>query len=162
MKIDRIDHFVLTVTSIDVTCEFYQRVLGFERQSRDGKPTSLSFGRNKINVHQADRTFGLKARLPTPGAGDFCLVTLDPIDAVIAHLGRCGVAIEKGPIGRAGALGPMTSVYLRDPDGNLVELSSYESDNGYPRPVNPDDRPRWATKSGESGGTSNPSRSAMI
>ncbi|MBJ7499334.1 MAG: VOC family protein [Sphingopyxis sp.] len=128
MKIDRLDHFVLTVASIDVTCEFYRRVLGFERQSLDGKPISLGFGRQKINVHQADRTFEPKARVPTPGAADFCLVTLDPIDAIVAHLGRCGVAIEKGPVERTGAVGPMTSVYFRDPDGNLIEVSRYQSD----------------------------------
>jgi catechol 2,3-dioxygenase-like lactoylglutathione lyase family enzyme len=130
MKVDRIDHFVLTVASIDTTCDFYQRVLGFERHSPEGKPTSLSFGRQKINVHQADRTFDPKAHRPTPGAADFCLVTLDPIDAVVAQLDRCGVAVEKGPIERTGAVGPMMSVYFRDPDGNLVEVSRYLADGG--------------------------------
>lgn len=128
MRVDRIDHFVLTVASIDATCDFYQRVLGFERHSPDGKPTSLSFGRQKINVHQADGTFDPKAHRPTPGAADFCLITLDPIDEVVAQFGRCGVAVEKGPIERTGAVGPMISVYLRDPDGNLVEVSRYPED----------------------------------
>lgn len=127
MKIDRIDHFVLTVASIDATCDFYQRVLGFERHSPDGKPTSLRFGRQKINVHQADRTFDPKAQRPTPGAADFCLITLEPLESVMEHLERCGVPIEKGPIARTGAIGPMISVYFRDPDGNLIEVSRYQS-----------------------------------
>ena len=70
--IDRIDHFVLTVASLDTTCEFYARVLGFERVDAEGKPTALKFGNQKINVHQVDRTFEPKAATPTPGAGDFC------------------------------------------------------------------------------------------
>lgn len=123
--IDRIDHFVLTVASIDTTCAFYERVLGFERHSPEGKPTSLSFGGQKINVHQANRTFDPKARHPTPGAADFCLVTSMAIDAFAAHLKHCGVAIEKGPVPRTGAVGPMVSIYFRDPDGNLVEVSEY-------------------------------------
>lgn len=127
MKIERIDHFVLTVASIDAACDFYQRVLGFERQSPDGKPTSLSFGRQKINIHQADRTFDPKALRPTPGAADFCLVTSNPIDVVVAHLARHGVAIESGPVDRNGAVGAMVSVYFRDPDGNLIEISRYHA-----------------------------------
>jgi catechol 2,3-dioxygenase-like lactoylglutathione lyase family enzyme len=123
--IDRIDHFVLTVTSIDATCEFYSRVLGFERHATEGKPTSLTFGYQKINLHQADRTFAPKARNPTPGAADFCLITATPIHEFATHLGRCGVEIEKGPIGRTGAVGPMMSIYFRDPDGNLVEVAQY-------------------------------------
>ncbi|QKS00261.1 VOC family protein [Sphingomonas sp. CL5.1] len=123
--IDRIDHFVLTATSIDATCEFYCRVLSFTRHSPDGKPTSLAFGQQKINVHQADRTFDPKALRPTPGAADFCLVTSTPIDEFAAHLERCDVQIEKGPIARTGAMGPMMSVYFRDPDGNLVEVAQY-------------------------------------
>jgi len=128
--IERIDHFVLTVAAIDATCAFYERVLGCERHSAEGKPTSLSFGEQKINIHQADRTFDPKARHPTPGAAYFCLVTSMPIETFAAHLDRCGVAIEKGPIPRAGAIGPMISVYFRDPDGNLIEVSEYLSGPG--------------------------------
>lgn len=127
MKIDRIDHFVLTVASIDATCDFYQRVLGFERDSQPGKPTSLRFGHQKINVHQADRTFDPKALRPTPGAADFCLITDEPVAQIVEHLGRHGIAIEVGPIARTGATGPMTSVYFRDPDGNLIEIGQYQS-----------------------------------
>lgn len=123
--IERIDHFVLTVASLDATCGFYQRVLGFERHDADGKPTALKFGRQKINVHQSDHTFEPKARMPTPGAGDFCLITTDTVDAVLARLKECDVLVEQGPVERNGAEGPMTSVYFRDPDGNLVEVSRY-------------------------------------
>jgi catechol 2,3-dioxygenase-like lactoylglutathione lyase family enzyme len=125
--IDRIDHLVLTVRSLDATLDFYERVLGFTREVRPGLPAALRFGRQKINVHEAGRTFEPKAVSPTPGAGDFCLVTLQPIEAVVAHLGACGVAVELGPVPRHGAEGPMTSVYFRDPDGNLVEVSRYDA-----------------------------------
>lgn len=124
--IDRIDHFVLTVRSLDATLAFYERVLGFTREARSGLPTALRFGRHKINVHEVGRTFEPKAVSPTPGSGDFCLVTSLPIAEVAAHLARCGVAIEIGPVPRQGAEGPMTSVYFRDPDGNLVEVSRYD------------------------------------
>lgn len=124
--IDRIDHFVLTVRSLEATLAFYERVLGFAREVRPGVPVALRFGRHKINVHEAGRTFEPKAASPTPGAGDFCLVTLRPIEEVVAHLGRCGVAIELGPVPRHGGDGAMISIYVRDPDGNLVELSRYE------------------------------------
>lgn len=123
--IDRIDHLVLTARSVEASCTFYERVLGFAAETRDDKPTSLHFGQHKINLHQVDRTFDPKALCPTPGAGDFCLVTKMPIEAFAAHLTDCGVPIEKGPIERTGATGLMLSVYFRDPDGNLVEVSQY-------------------------------------
>jgi len=123
--IDRIDHFVLTVASLDATCDFYERVLGFERVDAEGRPSALRFGDQKINVHQANRTFEPKAARPTPGAGDFCLITRRPLDELIAHLHERDVPIELGPIERNGALGAMTSVYFRDPDDNLVEVSRY-------------------------------------
>lgn len=123
--IDRIDHLVLTVASIDTTCAFYCRVLGFERHAAEDKPTALAFGHQKINVHQADRTFDPKARHPTPGSADFCVITSMPIDAFALHLEHCGVEIEKGPIARTGAIGAMMSIYFRDPDGNLIEVGQY-------------------------------------
>jgi catechol 2,3-dioxygenase-like lactoylglutathione lyase family enzyme len=128
--IERIDHFVLTASSLEQTCRFYQRVLGFERLDVEGKPTALKFGRQKINVHQANHTFEPKARVPTPGAGDFCLITVRSIEAVLDHLSGCGVAVEDGPVERNGAEGPMTSVYFRDPDGNLVKVSRYHDGSG--------------------------------
>jgi catechol 2,3-dioxygenase-like lactoylglutathione lyase family enzyme len=120
-----IDHFVLTVASIAATCEFYARALDFgvETFGADGR-TALTFGSQKINLHEVGREFSPRARVATAGAGDFCLLTETPIDEVVAHLGEVGVAIEEGPVRRTGATGPLDSVYFRDPDGNLVEVSN--------------------------------------
>ena len=123
--IDRIDHFVLTVRSLDVSCRFYEQVLGFERVDTPGKPTAVRFGNQKINLHEVGRTFEPKAQTALQGAGDFCLITTRPIEEVVAHLKACNVTIELGPVPRNGAKGPMTSVYFRDPDQNLVEVSRY-------------------------------------
>ena len=120
-----IDHFVLTVRSVEDTLAFYQRVLGIGSERIAGRPVALKFGSNKINLHQTDRTFEPKAARPTPGGGDFCLITDQPIEQIIERLKREGVAIEVGPIERNGARGQMMSVYFRDPDENLVEVSSY-------------------------------------
>jgi catechol 2,3-dioxygenase-like lactoylglutathione lyase family enzyme len=120
-----IDHFVLTVASLEVTCAFYQRVLGFERIDTPGRPTALAFGTQKINVHEVDRTFEPKAKSPTPGSADFCLITARPLAEICASLAANGVVVEAGPVERIGARGPMMSVYFRDPDGNLVEVSEY-------------------------------------
>ena len=124
--IDRIDHFVLTVRSLEATLGFYERVLEFRRDIRPGSPASLRFGRQKINVHEVDRTFEPKAGCPTPGSADVCFVTSRPIAAVVARLAACGVAVEAGPVARHGAEGPMMSVYFRDPDANLIEVSRYD------------------------------------
>jgi catechol 2,3-dioxygenase-like lactoylglutathione lyase family enzyme len=124
--ISHIDHFVLTVRSLQATCEFYERVLGFRRVDTPGQPTALTFGHQKINIHEVGRTFDPKARTPTPGAGDFCLITERGLVKVRSHLESCGVAVEVGPVKRTGARGAMTSLYFRDPDGNLVEVSEYD------------------------------------
>lgn len=126
ITIDRIDHLVLTVRDIEATCAFYVRVLGmrvdvFGPQRR----TALKFGRQKINLHQVGREFEPRAARATAGSGDFCLITTLPLDAVIAHLKACDVPIEQGPVDKAGATGPIRSVYFRDPDNNLVEVSTY-------------------------------------
>ena len=130
MDIDRIDHFVLTVKDVEATCAFYARVLGMEPVTFAGGRRGLAFGRQKINLHRAGHEYEPKARTALPGTGDFCLVTRVPLDAVIAHLAACGVAIELGPVPKTGATGPIRSVYFRDPDGNLVEVSNYENDTG--------------------------------
>jgi catechol 2,3-dioxygenase-like lactoylglutathione lyase family enzyme len=122
-----IDHFVLTVASLEATCAFYQRVLGFERIDTPARPTALAFGSQKINIHEVNRTFEPKAKLPTPGSADFCLVTDRPLDEIRAHIEANGVVVELGPVERVGARGSMLSVYFRDPDGNLVEVSEYRS-----------------------------------
>lgn len=122
--IARIDHFVLTVASIDATCAFYSRVLGMETVTFAGGRKALAFGQQKINLHEVGREFEPKAQRPTNGSGDFCLISDTPLDAIIAHLKAQDVAIELGPVDRTGAMGPLRSVYFRDPDGNLVEVSN--------------------------------------
>jgi catechol 2,3-dioxygenase-like lactoylglutathione lyase family enzyme len=123
--IERFDHVVLTVADVETTLRFYERALGMRRLVEPKRPAALLFGRQKINVHQVDRTFEPKALRPTAGSADLCFVTGWPIDRVAAHLEAAGVAIELGPVERQGALGPMTSVYVRDPDDNLLEVSCY-------------------------------------
>ena len=126
--IDRIDHLVLTVRDLDAALHFYELVLGARIVPPPAGlgPTAVAFGRQKINLHVAGQEFEPKATHPTVGAGDFRLITDQPIEAVIAHLEECGVAIEQGPVPRFGALGRMMSVYFRDPDGNLVEVAKYD------------------------------------
>ena len=125
MQIERLDHFVLTVADIGRTCEFYTSVLGMEVVQFGEGRTALKFGLQKINLHPADNVPGLVADKPTPGSGDLCFITREPLAEVIAHLGRCGVPIVAGPGPRAGAVGEIQSVYFRDPDQNLIEVSNY-------------------------------------
>lgn len=124
--ISHIDHLVLTVSSLETTCSFYERVLGFERKDEPGKPTALRFGNCKLNVHEVGHTFEPKAHTPTPGAADFCLIATGTIESVLERLVAEGVRIEEGPVQRQGAQGKMTSVYFRDPDQNLIEVSQYQ------------------------------------
>jgi catechol 2,3-dioxygenase-like lactoylglutathione lyase family enzyme len=119
-----IDHFVLTVASISATCDFYARALGFGVEAFGEGRTALTFGHQKINLHEVGREFTPRARVATAGSGDFCLLTEAPVDAVVAHLREIGVVIEEGPVRKTGATGPLSSVYFRDPDGNLVEVSN--------------------------------------
>ena len=126
---DHFDHIVLTVVDIEASLVFYERALGFEREvfhGPDGQLRhALRFGRQKINLQDRRTATPTKALRPTQGAGDFCLIAALPLTAVIAHLQAAGVPIEAGPVPRHGALGPVTSVYFRDPDGNLVEIAEY-------------------------------------
>ena len=124
MKIDSLDHVVLTVADVDATCRFYERVLGMETVTFAGGRKAIAFGKQKINLHQAGREFEPKAHRPTAGSGDFCLLTSVPLEQVIAHLQREGVTIIEGPVAKTGAQGPLRSVYFRDPDDNLVEVSN--------------------------------------
>ncbi len=126
IALDRIDHFVLTVADLEATVVFYISVLGMDVVREPDRPTALHFGQHKINVHQRGQEFSPRAQHPTPGSGDFCLIVRGSIDDVMAHLEACGVAVELGPVERTGALGPMISIYFRDPDDNLVELAAYE------------------------------------
>lgn len=125
MRIDRVDHIVLTVTDISATVDFYTRVLGMEAVTFNEGRTALTFGSQKINLHPAGREYEPKAATPTAGSGDFCLITDDPLEQVIAELTQHGVPIELGPVDKTGATGPIRSVYFRDPDANLVEVSNY-------------------------------------
>ncbi len=125
MEINRIDHIVLTVRDLAATCAFYRRVLGMAVRREPERPVSLNFGGQKINLHAAGAEFSPRAALPTPGSADICLITDVDIDRVVAHLNSEGVEIEVGPVPRTGATGPIRSVYFRDPDQNLVEVSNY-------------------------------------
>jgi catechol 2,3-dioxygenase-like lactoylglutathione lyase family enzyme len=127
MKIDSIDHVVFTVKDIDATCKFYTKVLGMEITTFGEGRKALAFGSQKINLQQSGRESTLIAEKPTPGSADICFVTLVPVSEVIAHLNSCGVRLIGGPVERNGARGMMTSVYFRDPDLNLVEVSNYAS-----------------------------------
>ncbi|USG66981.1 VOC family protein [Brevibacillus ruminantium] len=123
--IDRLDHLVLTVKDVEATCAFYEKVLGMTVVTFGGGRRALQFGRQKINLHQAGREFEPKADKPVPGSADLCLIASVPLEQVVAHLEACGVPILEGPVDRTGAVGKIRSVYLRDPDQNLIEISVY-------------------------------------
>jgi catechol 2,3-dioxygenase-like lactoylglutathione lyase family enzyme len=124
-KILNLDHLVLTVANVPATTEFYAKTLNFEVDESNGR-WALKFGNQKINLHQSDHTFDPKAAHPTPGSGDLCFITEASPEETITHLKSLDIAIEEGPVARNGALGPMTSVYFRDPDGNLLEIAKYD------------------------------------
>ncbi|QDO96434.1 VOC family protein [Ferrovibrio terrae] len=126
--IDSLDHLVLTVRDIDVTLRFYESALGMQAirfTAKDGGTrVALGFGQQKINLHRHGREFEPKAEQPMPGSADLCFLTARPVEDVIAHLAAQGIAILEGPVQRTGATGPILSVYIRDPDGNLIEISN--------------------------------------
>ncbi|MBI3432046.1 MAG: VOC family protein [Hydrogenophilales bacterium] len=124
MRIDSLDHLVLTVKDIDTTASFYSNVLGMEIVTFGGGRKALSFGGQKINLHQHRREFEPKAEYPTPGSADLCFLTSVPLADVVDHLAASGVAVIEGPVQRTGAAGPILSVYFRDPDMNLIEISN--------------------------------------
>jgi catechol 2,3-dioxygenase-like lactoylglutathione lyase family enzyme len=124
MKIDNLDHLVLTVKDLQTTASFYSRVLGMDVITSVGGRKALSFGAQKINLHQYGNEFEPKAQQPTPGSADLCFITSVPLPEVINHLSSCNVAVIEGPVLRTGATGPILSVYFRDPDMNLVEVSN--------------------------------------
>ncbi len=128
---DKIDHLVLTVADIAASTAFYERVLGFEAEffhGPEGQPRhALKFGQVKINLQDAQTETPTKAAVPTRGSGDFCLIAAIPLADVMAHLEKEQVPIEAGPVDRRGAMGPIKSVYFRDPDQNLIEVAEYRS-----------------------------------
>ena len=128
VNIERLDHLVLTVKDIAATCDFYERVLGMEITTFGTSRKALAFGRQKINLHQAGQEFEPKAHRPTPGSADLCFITITPVEDVLAHLQHCGVKVIEGPVERTGATGRLLSVYFRDPDLNLIEVSNVLSE----------------------------------
>jgi catechol 2,3-dioxygenase-like lactoylglutathione lyase family enzyme len=124
MQLDAIDHVVLTVRDIPASIAFYTRGLGMREIGFGDNRKALAFGQCKLNLHQAGNEFEPKAAHPVPGAIDLCLLTRTPMDAIIQHLAAQQIAVEEGPVQRTGAQGPILSVYVRDPDGNLIELSN--------------------------------------
>ena len=124
IRIDHLDHLVLTVASIEQSFDFYARVLGMGVETFGEGRKALTFGNQKINLHRAGHEFAPKAERPTPGCADLCFISETPIDDIIAHLRAEGVVIEEGPVRRTGATGPILSVYFRDPDHNLIEVSN--------------------------------------
>lgn len=126
MKAQSIDHLVLTVRDIAVTCDFYNRVLGMQTITFGEGRRALQFGTHKINLHLYGKEFEPKANHPTPGSADLCFVTAATPEEIAAHLANQGIDTLEGPVKRSGARGPITSYYFRDPDDNLIELASYE------------------------------------
>jgi len=125
IRIDSLDHLVLTVKDISRTCSFYRQVLGMQEISFGGDRKALKFGNHKINVHEYGKEIEPKAEHPMPGSADLCFITPTPIEDVEKHIRACGINIVEGPVRRAGAKGTILSIYLRDPDGNLIELSNF-------------------------------------
>jgi len=123
-SVEQLDHIVLTVANIHATTDFYTEVLGMDIATFNGR-TALKFGDQKINLHQRGHEFDPKAARPTPGSADLCFVTLTPLEEVMEYLNTLKVHVEEGPVERAGAVGKLSSIYLRDPDHNLIEISNY-------------------------------------
>ena len=130
IQLDQLDHIVFTVKSPADTCDFYTRIFGMQKITFDGNRKALVFGKTKINLHQSGSEFEPKAQNPVPGSIDVCFTTPSPIPEVLAHLEKNHVTVIDGPVNRTGVLGPMTSVYFRDPDGNLIEVSYYDDRDG--------------------------------
>lgn len=127
-EIAALDHLVLTVADVEATVAFYTAVLGMgaeEFRPADGsRRMALTFGAQKINLHRAGAEFEPKAKVPRPGSADLCFLSQTPLADWQRHLAAQGVAVEEGPVPRTGATGPILSLYIRDPDGNLIEISN--------------------------------------
>jgi catechol 2,3-dioxygenase-like lactoylglutathione lyase family enzyme len=124
VTIDRLDHLVLTVADLDATCQFYERVLGMERRTFGDARTALYFGRQKLNLHEVARPIDPNVRHAKPGSADLCFITETPMAEVTKHLAAEGVSLITGPGERSGATGQLMSVYVYDPDENLVEIAN--------------------------------------
>jgi len=126
MQIERLDHLVITVADIEATCTFYTRVMGMQVITFGAGRKTLTFGQQRINLHEREKEFEPKATFPTPGSADLCFIASTPISEVIQDLATEGVEIILGPVSRTGAAGNLESVYFRDPDGNLIEVSNIQ------------------------------------
>ncbi|WP_336003667.1 VOC family protein [Acinetobacter pittii] len=124
MKITHLDHLLLTVEDINRTCEFY-RTLNFEVITFKEDRKALKFGNQKINLHKSGKEFEPKAEVLTKGSADLCFISETPLTEVVLHLSKNKIAIEEGPIERTGAVGSILSIDIRDPEGNLIEISNY-------------------------------------
>jgi catechol 2,3-dioxygenase-like lactoylglutathione lyase family enzyme len=124
VRLLQLDHLVLTVNDIQASCDFYATILGMEVVTFGDNRKALRFGAQKINLHQAGQEFEPKAAAPTPGSADLCFLTETPLDDIILQLGNYGLRVEQGPVLRTGATGPIISIYIRDPDHNLIEIAN--------------------------------------
>lgn len=128
ISVDRVDHLVLTVADVERAAEFYERILGMRSVSFPDDRRALSFGRQSIKLHQASELVEPTATHPVPGSANLCFATENAISEVQEHLRANDVRIEEGPVVRTGAVGPITSLYVRDPDGNLIEVAHYDEE----------------------------------
>jgi len=126
MQVERLDHLVLTVKDIATTSDFYQTAFGMKTVTFADNRKALVFGSGKINLHEAGNDFRPKALRPTPGSADFCFITKTPVSTVAEKLRSLSIPVIEGPVKKTGAFGPLVSIYLRDPDGNLIEVSNEE------------------------------------
>ena len=126
MKISHLDHLVLTVRDIETTCNFYTQILGMQEISFNRNRKALLFGNQKINLHQYHQEFEPKAEQPTPDSADLCFIIDVSLEEAISHLQQHHIPILENPSQRTGAMGKITSIYIRDPDNNLIELSVYQ------------------------------------
>ena len=130
MKVASLDHLVLTVRDLQAAIDFYTRALGMQEITFAGGRKALSFGTQKINLHLAGHEFEPKAERPTPGSADLCFLTDTPVEQYAAHLASLGIAVIEGPVARTGAVGPLWSIYVRDPDLNLIEIANLKEPHG--------------------------------
>jgi catechol 2,3-dioxygenase-like lactoylglutathione lyase family enzyme len=126
VQMDRLDHFALTVRDVEQTCAFYEKVLGMAREPLGVDRFALRFGHVKINVNPNPSALPRKAAVPVPGSAEICLVSGGPLNDFIRHLESCGIEVEYGPAETQGAEGTIRSICFRDPDGNLIEVASYD------------------------------------
>ena len=124
--VDRLDHLVINCRDVEISAAWYQRVLGMARvEFGPDRRLALAFGQQKLNLRPTSAPGWETGAVDAPGSLDLCFIASTPLQNAAEHLRACGISITEGPVSRIGALGPMTSIYCRDPDGNLVEIASY-------------------------------------